>query len=535
VYRVTEHSVNELLMTGPKATTDDVVPDSASTSFAAPCNLHQRVLWVMYLAGVKSGAEFGMDNLYNSVDLAHMLEAGETFVFHVPKGANEASKTAACEVEWTISGVHIVGTLRGNRGSEREYQWKEKMSAREVDELKKKPLMPDRVKCRVTADEAQVVTVSIFDSKGFQMIDTLNTEIKEETKERRVFDKAQGRPTTKDVPIMNTPNRYNKIMGFVDLDDLYQWFYRANTFRESKFWWHVYIWVTRKRADQAYKAYRLAIATRRRAIQTELQGARLAEALKAKLKDELLSLKKRELSHFDFLEKVAAYHMMRGYNSMVGSMKQIESPDQWRTVVAYGRLTNAKRVALKEAGKSKASRSPARRGQSGEASSSAAGSSAAQGEQQGEQRGRKRASRAGRYSAEPKGPVPWPAARLVGKHRLGWNDTGSATYCDYPLCNIVNASWVPQAMPPPPPKQPAASKRKKSTVGPPTLAALAAADDSDVCPPAGSQSDAASESSRASNRLQTRTKIFCKDCLDANQVRCMNFHADCYNKWHGFE
>ena len=60
--------------------------------------------------------------------------------------------------------------------------------------------------------------------------------------------------------------------------------------------------------------------------------------------------------------------MMRGYNSMVGSMKQIESPDQWRTVVAYGRLTNAKRVALKEAGKSKASRSPARRGQSGEAS-----------------------------------------------------------------------------------------------------------------------------------------------------------------------
>ena len=247
MYRVTEHSVNELLMTGPKATTDDVVPDSASTSFAAPCNLHQRVLWVMYLAGVKSGAEFGMDNLYNSVDLAHMLEAGETFVFHVPKGANEASKTAACEVEWTISGVHIVGTLRGNRGSEREYQWKEKMSAREVDELKKKPLMPDRVKCRVTADEAQVVTVSIFDSKGFQMIDTLNTEIKEETKERRVFDKAQGRPTTKNVPIMNTPNRYNKIMGFVDLDDLYQWFYRANTFRESKFWWPVYIWVTRKR------------------------------------------------------------------------------------------------------------------------------------------------------------------------------------------------------------------------------------------------------------------------------------------------
>ena len=36
VYRVTEHTVNALGMTGPKLITDDVVPDSASTSLVAP-------------------------------------------------------------------------------------------------------------------------------------------------------------------------------------------------------------------------------------------------------------------------------------------------------------------------------------------------------------------------------------------------------------------------------------------------------------------------------------------------------------------
>ena len=37
VYRVTEHTVNELLMMGPKAIADDVVPESASVSLVAPC------------------------------------------------------------------------------------------------------------------------------------------------------------------------------------------------------------------------------------------------------------------------------------------------------------------------------------------------------------------------------------------------------------------------------------------------------------------------------------------------------------------
>ena len=68
--------------------------------------------------------------------------------------------------------VHIVGTLRANRGSESKYQWNEKVGKAQTDALKAKPLHPDRIKARVTADEAQVITVAVFDKKGFQMIDT---------------------------------------------------------------------------------------------------------------------------------------------------------------------------------------------------------------------------------------------------------------------------------------------------------------------------------------------------------------------------
>ena len=79
----------------------------------------------------------------------------------------------------------------------------------------------------MTDDAAQVQTVAIFDKgqKGFQMVDTVHNSIVEETKERRIFDRAIGKPGKKDVPITNTQKVYNKIMGFVDLDDLIAWFY----------------------------------------------------------------------------------------------------------------------------------------------------------------------------------------------------------------------------------------------------------------------------------------------------------------------
>ena len=95
-----------------------------------------------------------------------------------------------------------------------------------AEALRDKPLVPDRVKARVTDDEAQVMVLSIFDKKGFQMIDTVHSSVQLESKPRRCFDKAKGKPGVRQVPITNTQNLYNHIMGFVDLDDLLAWFYR---------------------------------------------------------------------------------------------------------------------------------------------------------------------------------------------------------------------------------------------------------------------------------------------------------------------
>lgn len=109
----------------------------------------------------------GMDNLYNSVEFSRWAEAGATIVFDIPKGWTADLKCTGDEeaktVEWNLKGIHIVGTLRGNRGSEKEHQFKDKLSKKAADEMRAKPLIPDRVKVRVTADEAQVMTVSIFD------------------------------------------------------------------------------------------------------------------------------------------------------------------------------------------------------------------------------------------------------------------------------------------------------------------------------------------------------------------------------------
>ena len=193
---------------------------------------HARTLWVFYLSGMESGSEVGLDNLYNSVDFSWMLEAGVTLVFDIPAGwmadVLGDGDMRAKRIEWEIKGVHIVGTLRGNRGAEKAYQSPDKMGKAVEEALREQPLIPDRVKVRVTDDKAQVITIAIFDKKGFQMIDTVHSAVELEEKSRRVFDKARGKPGNKMVPISNAQNLYNKIMGFVDLDDLLAWFYRCD-------------------------------------------------------------------------------------------------------------------------------------------------------------------------------------------------------------------------------------------------------------------------------------------------------------------
>ena len=192
-------------------------------------DLHSRTLWVMYLSSMEPGSVLAMDNLYNSVDFSHLLEGGATIVFEVPAGwtadVDFTGDESATKIEWDVEAIHVVGTLRGNRGSEKAYQWAEKMSAQAVNELKAKPL-DEKIRARVTADGAQVMTVAIYDKKGFQMIDTVHEGVELTTKSRVIFDRAAGKRGKKQVPITMTQHVYNNTMGYVDLDDLLAHFYR---------------------------------------------------------------------------------------------------------------------------------------------------------------------------------------------------------------------------------------------------------------------------------------------------------------------
>jgi hypothetical protein len=98
---------------------------------------------------------------------------------------------------------------------------------------------------------------------------------------------------------------------------------RSNGFRESKFWVPVYVWTTRKRADQAYKAYLINVDEKLAEIDAGLEQASLelatgharakakAEASSTMLKAERKIVTKSIVSHFDFLEAVAGYHIIK--------------------------------------------------------------------------------------------------------------------------------------------------------------------------------------------------------------------------------
>ena len=86
---------------------------------------------------------------------------------------------------------------------------------------------------------------------------------------------------------------------------------RCNGFRERKYWWPVFIWIVRKRADQAYKAYKLTCLHELNTIDKELAKPRLAAARKKELGDKRSAVVKSEINHFDFLEDVSGYHIIK--------------------------------------------------------------------------------------------------------------------------------------------------------------------------------------------------------------------------------
>lgn len=430
-----------------------------------------RVVYCLYLAKCDSGCEIGMDNLYNSVDFSYMLEKGVTFIIEIPKSPTEPARV----IEWSVSGLHTIGTLRGNRGSEKEHLFKEKMSAAQQAALRAQPLVPNRIKVRVSDDEAQVMTVSIFDRKGFQMIDSVNSSVVTETKLRKAFDSVTRRVKNKEVEITSTQNLYNTIMGYVDLNDLLAWQYRVNAFREVKFWWCVYLWIVRKRVDQAYCMYVLAVRKQARLLEQKLAAAdseRLAPAAKAALLQEKKQFTQSVKSHFDFIEDICAYHFIMGYNSAMKPQPLLQF-SEWRLALPNARRTNSTRAT----GKNSADKSSA-----------------------------------GRKRGKPWGedPESWPPERLSGVHKLGWH-FGGDHHCDFPMCNYKNASYV--KTPRPLSGRGSRSGRMSRTPSPLGLIAL--------------------DSGSSSDRRTGRTKLFCMNCMDSGDKRNMNFHPDCWNRWHG--
>ena len=84
----------------------------------------------------------------------------------------------------------------------------------------------------------------------------------------------------------------------------------SNAYREFKYWWPVYIWITRKRVDQVYKMYLIRFYEKLIEIEDGIEKARI-QARKDDLKEDKKQLLRKKVSHFDFIEDCAAYHIIQ--------------------------------------------------------------------------------------------------------------------------------------------------------------------------------------------------------------------------------
>ena len=268
----------------------------------------------------------------------------------------------------------------------------------------------------------------------------------------------------------------------------------------------VYKWVIRKRVDLSYQDYLLRFNETIAEIDDELSRPRLA----ASHKQELAAKKKKALqskwSHFDWIEDIAGYHVICAYNHSRPEDRHLTSTRQWRRALEGGPRTNAKKKR----------------------SSPRVQPTAAAGGSQSKKRGR-----ATFYSRQSNGEVAWPTERLVGKHRLGWHDLGGNHFCDHPQCTLKHKQGAKVQAATPTPAGNKAAKGSGSIVTP--LANLPSGLTCRPTLPKGkgkAPSDAGSDESCGSARAG-RTKLFCFDCYDPSGTRCMNFHVDCWNRWHG--
>ena len=132
---------------------------------------------------------------------------------------------------------------------------------------------------------------------------------------------------------------------------------RCHNFREFKFWVPLYIWIVRKRADQAYKAYRIRyneeLTEARAKLEAHVGKRQSSISVTAVLEADISLLVRSQVSHFDFLEDIVGYHIIKvgsyagrricarvltrlcpiaqAYNSLCGPAREVlSSPQQWQ-------------------------------------------------------------------------------------------------------------------------------------------------------------------------------------------------------------
>lgn len=203
---------------------------------------------------------------------------------------------------------------------------------------------------------------------------------------------------------------------------------------------------------------------------------------------------------------------------MRGPVFALESTRQWRRVVEAGALSNAKRTKKKK----RTSPRPARQQEEAEKEAAAAMPPPPP-------PGKKRV-RATKYLKDKMADPPWPTTRLSPPHRIGQHGKGVRNVtCDFPCCSINAGKLVMPATPGSgqaaavTPAQSIKSKAKKASAGSGPSMALSS----------GRASPACSEDSNASSSQVAACKFYCMDCYDPSDTRPMNFHADCWNQWHG--
>ena len=227
--------------------------------------------------------------------------------------------------------------------------------------------------------------------------------------------------------------------------------------------------------------------------------------------------------------------LSQAYNYTAPAALQLDDPRQWRKALEAGPRSNAK---SSKRPKARAAQRTSPRPKT-QADSAASASMA----------GTKRV-RATMYRIDPNDPdLPWPPSRHTGYHRLAEHTDGGKHLCDYPGCSVDNKAGS-KAL-----KTPAAAGRggkggrgrgrgHASFMSPPSGRGRGSGSSlppgltarpqipSTAARPARDSSPAGSASSDGSQAGRSRTKLFCMDCYDPSNTRPMNFHPECWTKWH---